>query len=83
MSVPLASFEMVGGVNMGRKKLTGASIGVITAIVLAGCSSQDDLAGKPFGESDSVDYAPTNIEEQKVMSSSFPTSLRVSISLSP
>ena len=54
---------MVGGVNMGRKKLTGASIGVITAIALAGCSSQDDLAGMPFGESESLYAAPTNIEE--------------------
>jgi hypothetical protein len=35
----------------------------ITAIVLAGCSSQDDLVGRPFGESESLYAAPTNIEE--------------------
>jgi S1-C subfamily serine protease len=45
---------------MRRGLLAGALIGTL---LVSGCTSQDPLAGKPFGETDSLYSAPTNIEE--------------------
>ena len=39
------------------------ALSLSTSMVLTGCSSQDELSARPFGESESLYEAPENIEE--------------------